>query len=289
MEDTNPRNGFATRWLRAVRRGLIAMVLMLAVLAGSKVNAVAQTTAASQTTPDKKVEIGVGGVSDDSFKFGEYNGLQNQGPFGVGRFDLRGGAAYDSGSTWRWRLSGTNLGLETRNLFADFGKQGKFRFTFGYDELLANRSDTYQTPYLGAGTNGLTLPTNWVAPKVPQVNANNVNFRSFDPIAGTGSVINSAGVLTAPTAAQLTALANIRAADVPDFHNVDLATKRTRVDAGFNYSPDQQWDFPISFSHEHKAGRKALGAVTSQVSENAIIMPDLIDSDTEQANASVNY
>ncbi|MBZ5631399.1 MAG: MtrB/PioB family outer membrane beta-barrel protein, partial [Acidobacteriia bacterium] len=240
-----------------MRGALIAIVLLL-VVAGYQVNAVAQTTAASQTTPEKKVAIGVGGVSDSSFKFGEYNGLQNQGPLGVGSFDLRGGAAYDSGSTWRWRLTGTNLGLETRNLFAEFGKQGKFRLNFGYDELLANRSDTYQTPYLGAGTNNLTLPANWVAPKVPQVNANNVNFRSFDPIAGTGSVINSAGVLTAPTAAQLATLANIRAADVPDFHNVDLATKRTRIDAGFSYSPDQQWDIPISFRYEHKAGRKAL-------------------------------
>jgi MtrB/PioB family decaheme-associated outer membrane protein len=288
MKDTNYRNEFATRSLPAVRGALIAIVLML-VVAGYKVNVVAQTPAASQTTPEKKVEVGVGGVSDSSFKFGEYNGLQNQGPFGVGNFDLRGGAAYDSDSTWRWRLNGTNLGLETRNLFADFGKQGKFRFIFAYDELLANRSDTFRTPYLGAGSNNLTLPANWTKPTVPQVNANNVNFRSFDPIAGTGSVINSAGVLTAPTAAQLATLANIRANDLPAFHNVDLSTKRTRVDAGFSYSPDQQWDVPISFTHEHKAGRKALGAVSSQVSENSVIIPDLVDYDTEQANASVSY
>ena len=287
MSDKNGKE-VVTRSVPAVRGALIAIVLML-VVAGYKVNAVAQATAASQTTPGKKVEIGVGGVSDSSFKFGEYNGLQNQGPFGVGKFDLRGGAAYDSGSTWRWRIAGTNLGLETRNLFADFGKQGKFRLNFGYEELLANRSDTYQTPYLGAGTNNLTLPANWIAPKVPQVSATGVNFRSFDPIAGTGSVINNAGVLTPPTAAQLATLANIRAADVPDFHNVDLATKRTRIDAGFSYSPDEQWDIPLSFRYEHKAGRKALGAVSSQVSENAIIMPDLVDWDTEQANASVNY
>ena len=75
MNDKN-RKDFATRSVPAVRGGLIAIVLMLAVLAGYKVNAVAQTTAASQTTPEKKVEVGVGGVSDSSFKFGEYNGLQ---------------------------------------------------------------------------------------------------------------------------------------------------------------------------------------------------------------------
>jgi MtrB/PioB family decaheme-associated outer membrane protein len=288
MKGNNNRNEFATGSLRALRGGLIAIVLMLAVLAGYKVNAVAQTTPASQTTPEKKVEVGVGGVSDSSFKFGEYNGLQNTGPFGIANFDLRGGAAYDSDSTWRWRLKGTNLGLETRNLRAEFGKQGKFRFTFGYDELLKNRSDTYQTPYLGAGTNNLTLPSNWLAPKVPQVNANNVNFRSFDPIAGTGSTI-VAGVLTPPTAAQLATLASIRAADVPAFHNLDLATKRTRVDAGVSYSPDQRWDIPVSFTHEHKSGTKALGAVTSQVSEFSATIPDLVDQDHDQVNASVNY
>ncbi len=288
MKNDN-RNGVATRLAPAVHGALIAIVLTLAVLAGSKINALAQTTAASQTTPAKTVEAGVGAVGENSFKFGEYNGLENQGPFGIGNFDLRGGAAYDSGSTWRWRLGGTNVGLENRNLFADFGRQGKFRINFTYDELLANRSDTYQTPYLGAGTTTLTLPANWIKPRVPQVNANNLNFRAFDRVAGTGSVINSAGVLTPPTAAQLATLAGIVAADVPDFHRVNLATKRTRFDAGLTYSPTQQWEFPLSFSHEHKQGRKALGAVSSQVNENAIIMPDLVDWDTEQANAMVNY
>jgi len=289
MKDTYKRNDLATRSLRAVRGGLIGIALMLAVLAATTVNAVAQTTAASQTTPQKKVEFGVGGVSDDSLKFGEYNGLQNSGPYGLAGFDLRGGAAYNSSNTWRWRFTGTNLGLENRNLSAEFGKQGKFRFNFVYDELLANRSDSYQTPYLGTGTMNLTLPSNWIKPTVPQNNANNINFRSFDPVAGTGSVYNSSGVLTPPTAAQLATLAAIRAADVPDYHNVNLSTKRTRFDAGFSFSPNDQWDLPVSFSHEHKSGLKALGAVSSQVSENAAILPEQIDFDTTQANASVVY
>src|SRR5450631_4110723 len=67
------------------------------------------TTAASQTTPEKRIQFGVGGVSANSFKFGEYNGLEKSGPFGIGNLDLRGGAAYDSKDTWRWRLQGSNL------------------------------------------------------------------------------------------------------------------------------------------------------------------------------------
>lgn len=286
MRNSN-RNAFVARSTRVVRGALIA-IFGLAVLAGYSINAVAQNTESSLTKPVSKVEAGVGIVSDGSFKFGEYNGLQNQGAVGISAFDFRGGAAYDSGSTWRWRLMGTNLGLETRNLFAEIGEQGKFRFTFTYDELLANRSDTNQTMFLGAGTNALTLPANWVKPTLPQLNTN-INFRSFDPIAGTSSYISSAGVLTAPTAAQLAALANIRATDIPDFYNVDLATKRTLFGGGFSYSPNENWDVPLSFTHEHKQGRKALGAVSSLVNENAVILPDLIDYNTDQANAAITY
>lgn len=272
---------------RRIRGGIIALFLTFFVLIGY---ASAQTTAASQTTPQNKLELGGGGVSDSSFKFGEYNGLQNSGPYGLASFDFRGGDAYDSGSTWRWRLKGRNLGLDSRSVYAEFGRQGKYKFFFGFDELLANRSDTYQTPYLGIGTGNLTLPSNWIVPVVPQLSATKINFRSFDPIAGAGSYYNSSGVLTAPTAAQLATLATIRAADIPDFRQIDLSTKRVRIDAGFDYSPSEHWDIPISYSNEHKTGVKALGAVSSQVpsNENSVILPTPIDFDTNQLNAGVN-
>src|ERR1039457_2079480 len=291
---------------RCVRGGFVAS-LMLFLLAGYRDHAYAQTTAASQkdaasqtatagqttaasqTTSQKKVDFGVGAVSGSSFKFGEYNGLQNSGPFGIGNFDFRGGAPYDSKSTWRWQMKGTNLGLETRSLYAEFGKQGKYRFFVGYSELLANRSDTYQTPYLGGSPGNFTLPSNWLFPAVPQAGATKLNFRGFDPVAGAGSIYNSSGVLTAPTAAQLTALASIIAADVPSFHNLYLSTKRTRVDAGLLYNVSKKPDIPVSYTYEHKSGLKALGTVTSQVSENSVILPTPIDFDTSQANAAVNY
>ncbi len=278
----------AAHALRYVRGGIIAC-LMFFLLVGHRDHAYSQTTAASQTTPKNTVDFGAGGVSGSSFKFGEYNGLQNSGPFGIGNFDLRGGAPYDSKSTWRWHMKGTDLGLETRTLSAEFGKQGKYRFFLSYSELLANRSDTYQTPYLGVGTGNFTLPSNWIFPAVPQAGATRLNFRSFDPIAGAGSVYNSSGVLTAPTTAQLATLANIRAADVPDFQSVYLSTKRTRVDAGLLYDPSDKLDIPLIYTYEHKSGLKALGVVTSQVAENSVTLPTPIDFDTSQANAAVNY
>ena len=278
----------AAHTLRIIRAGIFASAVFF-LLAGQNDLTYAQATAASQTTPEKKVDLGVGAVSDSSFKFGEYNGLQNSGPFGIGNFDFRGGAPYDSKSTFRWQMRGTNLGLENRSLYAEFAKQGKFRFYAGYSELRANRSDTYQTPYLGIGTGSLTIPSNWLFPAVPQRGATSQNFRVFDPVAGSGSYYNSSGVLTAPTPAQLATGASIRAADLPDFHSVYLSTKRTKFEAGVIVDASDKLDIPVSYSYEHKSGLKELGAVTSQVAENAVMLPIPIDFDTSQANAAVNF
>src|SRR5690242_12897101 len=114
------RSGFATRWLRALSGAFIALGVLLAMLAGECRNAAAQATEATYTKPKNTVEFGIGVVSDSSFKFGEYNGLQNSGPFELSKFDLRGGAPYDSGSTLRWHFYGNDLGLETRNVLGDF-------------------------------------------------------------------------------------------------------------------------------------------------------------------------
>src|SRR5437868_12446943 len=119
-------------------------------------------TVAELTHPTSQVEAGAGYVSDSSFKFGEYNGLHEKGAFAIGNFALHGGGAWDSNDATRWNLHGSNLGLQTRELSADYGVQGRFRLNLRYDELLHNLSDTYKTPYSVA--NGFTLPGNWLKP-----------------------------------------------------------------------------------------------------------------------------
>jgi hypothetical protein len=131
--------------------------------------------------PVSKVEIGAGNVIDKSSKFGEYNGLEKKGAYAIGNIDLRGGSETDA---TRWRITGTNVGLEARNLTGEYGEQGRFRINFGYDELLRNRSDTYQTPYVGAGSSTFTLPSTWIVPPVTQVSAT-AGFSALSPVAGT--------------------------------------------------------------------------------------------------------
>jgi Putative outer membrane beta-barrel porin, MtrB/PioB len=108
--------------------------------------------------PANMVELGAGYVNKDSFKFGEYNGLEKKGAFAIGAFDVRGGGLYDSDDPYRWRVFGTNLGLENRNVGIDVGKQGSWRLRYSYDELRRNYSDSYQTFYSGAGTTTQTIP-----------------------------------------------------------------------------------------------------------------------------------
>ncbi|HET9669375.1 MAG TPA: MtrB/PioB family decaheme-associated outer membrane protein [Casimicrobiaceae bacterium] len=240
------------------------------------------------TQPTSVLEAGLGYVTQDSFKFGEYNGLFRKGAFGILNLDVRGGGTWDSNDPTRWRIVGTDLGLEDRDLHVEYGQQGTFRLNVGYDELRRNRSDSFQTPYLGAGTDTLTLPPGWIKPIVPQVSGSAINFRALSPITGLAPAV-VAGVVTQPTAAQQATVNKIIGADVPAFNNVDLSTKRKAVDGGFTYEIDRHWELKVSAKHERKEGLKPLGAVTSQVSEYASILPDPIDQTTDQYNVSLTF
>lgn len=267
----------------AIQAALLALGAAGAARASDEDDAVRELT-----QPTNYVEVGALCVSDDSFKFGEYNGLADQGGYGIFNFGFGGGGAYDSDSAVRWRVEATNLGLDTRELRFEYADQGLFRLDLGYDELRRNRSDSYQTPYLGAGTSVLTLPSSWRAPRVPQVNANSINFRSLSPASSqTPAIVGGATVQ--PTAAQLQQMAAIAASDTAAFHEVDLGTKRKRTEAGLTYQISPRWDVRLSAQSEDRTGLKPLGTVSSQVSEFSAIIPDKIDQTTEQYNVTFGY
>jgi MtrB/PioB family decaheme-associated outer membrane protein len=287
---TTNTNGFIARATVVARRGaLIAMAL-----AASTSLAAAQS-AQDLTKPTSTTEIGAGDVSDGSYKAGEYNGLQKQGGFVIGNIDWRGGGAFDSDSALRWRVKGIDLGLQTRSLYGEVGAQGKFRLNAGFDEIRRNRSDSYQTPYNGAGTNTLTLPAGWLVPTVAgSGGTNTVSARGLVKPIGDAPYISTAaannGALVSPTAAQ-TALVDAAAnADVPLFHNVNLSTTRTRYDVGLAYSFNPQWSVDASFRPEHKDGLKPMGTISrSTGGDISTIIPDVIDNDHNQINTSLNF
>ena len=120
--------------------------------------------AAALTRPTNTIEAGSIYSSQNSARFGQYNGLNDGGFYGLGGFDIRGGDGYDQSknSALRWKLNGSNLGTTSRTVDGSVGDQGKWKVNLGYDELQHNITDSYQTPLQGSvGGNNFTLPTNF--------------------------------------------------------------------------------------------------------------------------------
>ncbi|TLY60674.1 MAG: MtrB/PioB family decaheme-associated outer membrane protein [Gammaproteobacteria bacterium] len=244
---------------------------------------------AQLTQPSGELEVGAGDVTKGSYKFGEYNGLEHEGLFPILNFDLSGGGSYDSDSVRRWDVRGADLGVAARELSLDYREQGKFRIDLGFDQLRHNISDSYQTPYLGTGSNTLHLPLNWLKPSVPQANATNLNDRALSPVTGLASAVTPAGAVVPPTAAQRAQVIAILGADVPDFQRYNLYTQRLRWGGGFGVDLSRHWQFTANMRQERRYGTQPLGAISSAIQENSVILPEPIDTETDQYEAGFHY
>lgn len=108
-----------------------------------------------------KLELGGNFVSEDSFKFGEYSGQQNRGGYVIGNLQILQRAAPDSGSTDYWKLDGINLGLSSREIRGEYGRQGKAKIFFEYNQTPHYRWDDAKTPFIVEGST-YNLPSGWV-------------------------------------------------------------------------------------------------------------------------------
>jgi len=106
--------------------------------------------------PAQEVEIGVGYVSDNSAKFGRYNGLNKDGPYAIGNLDLQ----QHGEDGYYGKLRGTNLGLDSRYLRLDAGRQGRLEGFLEFDQLDVHNSEDTVTPF--SGNNSLRLPGTWI-------------------------------------------------------------------------------------------------------------------------------
>ncbi|MFC1589334.1 MtrB/PioB family decaheme-associated outer membrane protein [Pseudomonadota bacterium] len=105
-----------------------------------------------------EIELGIGFVTDDAYKFGRYDGLETEGAYFLGAIDAET-HFYDGGLI---RIHGTNLGLESRYLRFEMGTQGSYKFFLEYDELPNYKDNTVVTPFYGVGSNNLTLPSGFI-------------------------------------------------------------------------------------------------------------------------------
>jgi len=105
------------------------------------------------------LEVGAGSVSDDSAEFGQYNGLHKKGAYFIG-----GGTVRSRGEDGTyWNLDASDLGLDSRSLNAEGGKQGGYKLQFNYDETPHRIFDGALTPFAGSGGATLSLPAGFPA------------------------------------------------------------------------------------------------------------------------------
>jgi MtrB/PioB family decaheme-associated outer membrane protein len=160
------------------------------------------------------VDAGVGYLSDDSFKFGEYTGLTDKGAYFVG--DALYGYRDKDGRYVD--LDAQNLGLDSRWMQLEGGKQGKYELFLDYYELPHFISDSAVTPFIGSGGDVLNLPAGWVR------------------AGSTGGMTALQGSL----------------------QQEDVETKRKSLGLGVRFFPGRKWQSTVKGRHEIKEGTQQI-------------------------------
>ncbi len=104
-----------------------------------------------------EVEAGLGYVSNDSYKFGQYTGLEKQGGILIGGGSYR----YRDGESRYMGFYADDVGLESRQLGVNAGVQGKYDLEMNYSMLPSFGIDTARTPY--RGDENQRLPSSFLA------------------------------------------------------------------------------------------------------------------------------
>lgn len=103
-------------------------------------------------TPESSVSAGLSGVSGNSKDralFGQYNGMRKHDSYL--QLDVDYLRRDDPAGLWT-SFTGRNLGLDTRELNFSQQKQGDWKYSIGYNEMVRNDPRTINTGLLGAGT-----------------------------------------------------------------------------------------------------------------------------------------
>lgn len=237
--------------------GLIAMLAILVGDSGALAQGNIPFFKAPTEDPDfvflNEMELGLGQVSEGSFKFGEFNGLEEEGAFVIGNVSFQRRAVFDDHDTTYFTLEGTNLGLTSRSLQFDYGQQGLFSIQLGFDQIPKNSIDDARTPYLFSdeGTR-LGSPPGWVP----------------------GDRDTS----------EMTQLAS-------SLSDTTFEHSRERYSGGFSLLPAKNWIFRTDFTRELKDGSQAIAVLfgTNGGNPAAAIVPEPIDYRTDTLDTSIGY
>ncbi|MBI4356659.1 MAG: MtrB/PioB family decaheme-associated outer membrane protein [Gammaproteobacteria bacterium] len=210
--------------------------------------------------PKSELEIGLAYINRDSFKFGEYTGQEEKGPYVIGNVDIhRRGAfdsrTFDSDGALYWILRGRNLGLTSREMEVETGVQGDYKVGMSYDQLPKFQTDTAKTIFRGVGGDTLTLPPGWVR---------------------------------ADETSDMTELNN-------SLHELKVSHERKKYGMEFSKFFSRGWEFSAKYHRETKEGKKLVGAIIESwdfddsFHEPTVIIPEPIDYVTQQVDVKLSF
>jgi MtrB/PioB family decaheme-associated outer membrane protein len=111
---------------------------------------------AELTRPESEVSVGLGYWSKDRPRLGTYDGMREKGAYGL--LDAFINSRDDTTGTW-FILDGRNLGLDTRELRADWLRQGNMGVSLEYSRTPRDEPYTVRTATQGIGTTTQRTPT----------------------------------------------------------------------------------------------------------------------------------
>jgi MtrB/PioB family decaheme-associated outer membrane protein len=147
---------------------------------------------------------------------------------------------------------GKNVGWDDQAFGLDIAKPGAYYLTLGWDETPHVFTKNAKTLYNGVGTNNLTLPV----------------FLSAPPGADDAATI----------------AANSK--------TIDLKVRRDTASAAARWTPSDNWDFNADYSHTHREGTMALGAVSFSgptVTRSTFELPRPVDETTQNGSLKGEY
>ena len=191
------------------------------------------------------VEGGLGYASSDAAKFQDYTGLGRD-PF----FFADGGIVHYDGNSSYFDLSARDLGLESREISAEGGRQGTYKLFLDYRKLPRTLLQDPKTPFLGAGSDNLTLPPNWVFGR---------------------------------TTGEMTALSST-------LQPVDIGYDREDLGLGLSLTPARHWQYAVKYHRTTKEGTKTIAGAfgVNAFAARSAILPEPVDYVTDQVEMTAS-
>lgn len=202
-------------------------------------------------TQQSEIELGFLWNADDSNAFGDYTGLANDGFYVLGNGDLRYRTAWDDPDPLHLRVRGLNLGLDSREIFAEAEQPGRFGAFFTFDQTPKYWNEGGQSFFFKQGDSGFVLPSTWAAVPPNQ----------------TATI--SPGL----------------------FRDVDSRTMRQTFGGGFFAVPAENVDVSAAYAYQRRWGRYFTGAAMGLTGGNpeAVTLPERIDETTQTWETAVGY